>query len=262
MVMEMKNTLVPFIFTCIIVVSCNQKSVPSPKLIINGTLAKITDVPYISRIFSIHDIVGLGWNQDCTGTIIHESWILTAAHCFQKTKVQSIKIRVGVHMLNHYGGAHDVDHCICHPEFDQRLNENDVCLLKLSEPLVFSDKIKKAELATSDEGIENVTIAGYGITKTHLSVLYLSMMEMTINNECTGERKYVYPQKICFSSKKIKPDFGDSGAGYISKTDDSSKFIVVGVHARIQLVSDVWLITGARVSHYAQWIQNIMMLCS
>uniref|UniRef100_A0A8D0GVC9 Peptidase S1 domain-containing protein n=1 Tax=Sphenodon punctatus TaxID=8508 RepID=A0A8D0GVC9_SPHPU len=99
----------------------------------------------------------------CSGTLLNEEWVVTAAHCY---------MRLGEHDVDAYTGnevfstAVDI---IEHPNFTSHSNvyENDIMLLKLDPPVVFTSYVSPLSLATCSADVGTVcTVMGWGTTTT------------------------------------------------------------------------------------------------
>ncbi|TVQ91128.1 MAG: hypothetical protein EA393_05015, partial [Bacteroidetes bacterium] len=97
--------------------------------IVGGEDANIEDYPW-------HVALMQGTTQFCAGSIIHEEWILTAAHCVLGSWTPQY-IRAGVTNRTHTTGQDiNVIQIIAHPDFDDPVKwANDIALLRLQTPL-------------------------------------------------------------------------------------------------------------------------------
>jgi hypothetical protein len=123
---------------------CGKSNVEINARIINGEEA----VPYSwSMIISLrYDFLdnGNSFTHVCGGTILTDSYILTAASCFDRingdVKLANITIAAGIHKRSQPRQIiRDVDEIIIHPNWTDQRNryEHDIALLHLSEPLDF-----------------------------------------------------------------------------------------------------------------------------
>ncbi|NXH93089.1 FA10 factor, partial [Edolisoma coerulescens] len=87
----------------------------------------------------------------CGGTILNEYFILTAAHCINQSK--EIKVVVGEvdrEKKEQSETMHTVDKILVHSKFVAETYDNDIALLKLKEPVRFSEYVVAACLPKAD----------------------------------------------------------------------------------------------------------------
>ena len=82
-------------------------------------------------------------DNTCGGTILDETTILSAAHCFYPGKVSYIEAGIKARAsLN--GQKISVNETIIHPMYDPRNHDNDVAILKLKSSLTFNEDVQPA----------------------------------------------------------------------------------------------------------------------
>jgi secreted trypsin-like serine protease len=104
--------------------------------IINGTPAAADNWPWMVAIGNTYSTISS--TQFCGGSLIHPSWILTAAHCTLDETVDTIKVLLGTHDLAQEKNAEVIKlkEIIRHPEYDKHPEnpKHDIALLHLEQP--------------------------------------------------------------------------------------------------------------------------------
>ncbi|XP_076251997.1 trypsin-1-like isoform X2 [Rhynchophorus ferrugineus] len=132
----------------------------SPLRIIGGETANIEDYPYQVLLM----IEGEG---KCGGSILSETFIITAAHCVFDQKASQLSIRAGSSFRTSGGEIVSVA-SFKYPEddFDSSTYDYDIAILRLTKPLTYGDGISPVLLPNSDDEIiqgENAKASGWGM---------------------------------------------------------------------------------------------------
>uniref|UniRef100_A0A8C5WF19 Peptidase S1 domain-containing protein n=1 Tax=Leptobrachium leishanense TaxID=445787 RepID=A0A8C5WF19_9ANUR len=82
----------------------------------------------------------------CGGSLLSESWVMTAAHCFESSDDVSLyRVFLGAHQLSHLDDANvvsmQVKRIITHPDFLYEGSSGDIALVELEKPVQYSSYI-------------------------------------------------------------------------------------------------------------------------
>jgi Trypsin len=117
----------------------------------------VPDAEYIVADADYPALVDLISRGDCVGTLIHESFVLSVAHCAADLR-RGDSLEVG-------GAAHVVAGVHLHPEWTDR-DKYDIALVRLEQPVAGVDPIPIYR--GSDELGAVITLVGRGVTATGL----------------------------------------------------------------------------------------------
>lgn len=120
---------------------------PNKNRIVGGVEVRSNKYPWTVQLTQ-----GRNGRLFCGGTLIHSQYVLTAGHCIHGMKWQNIHVR-----LNQYDRSSPANAITksllsanVHKDYNTNTLENDIALLKLSEPVTISGNIRPACLPPSE----------------------------------------------------------------------------------------------------------------
>ena len=108
---------------------------PSPR-IIGGNVVPASAVPWTVAI--LHTSQSNGYQaQFCGGSLIDQSWVLTAAHCMVGETTVGVDVGWGQSLLSNMTAVnrHAISQIVIHPSYNASASTSDVALLKLATPV-------------------------------------------------------------------------------------------------------------------------------
>ncbi|XP_046745054.1 chymotrypsin-2-like [Diprion similis] len=184
--------------------------------IVGGTSAKDGQFPYQVSLRSKN-------HHFCGGSIMNERWILTAAHCIYGSNNDSVTVVVGTPTLDNGGDSYQSRRLVHHPSYNEILIRDDIGLIEVEKPILFTDKVQPVALPTEDFDKPNQTavLSGWGTTSypgkasNELQYITLSVIDQ---NECLNTSFRVTKSNICTLNKTGEGAcHGDSGGPLVSE---------------------------------------------
>ncbi|XP_040577217.1 tryptase beta-2 [Lepeophtheirus salmonis] len=249
--------------------------------IINGVGVEEGDIPWQVAIKLKPSSGPSFW---CGGTIISESFVITAAHCLKDRIISGINIKLDISKCYVYAGGnlgqetgvqYNFSMYIMHPSFKKIDGKNihDIGLVQIKGSFDFSSVIQPACLPfyqTEPVMTESsVVVSGWGRTdpKVDLAASRLMRADLYVKNISSsickrGKEGVVDPDSLlCIWNPPSSGCFGDSG-GPVT-LEESGRCILVGVISQgVQCGATGQGAINVKVSYYLDWIySNIMKLC-
>ncbi|XP_046658603.1 CLIP domain-containing serine protease 2-like [Homalodisca vitripennis] len=229
--------------------------------IIGGKQAALGQYPWIVRLgYATNDegnVVGI---YECGGAIISPRYVLTAAHCStDHMRKNLLEVRIGEHYTESDPDCVDgecaprvqdigVEEESCHLNYlGHEEFSNDICLLRLQEPIVFSDFVQPICLPVFNNIIEHnfegeyLEVAGWGHFSMGTESIFGSHTLLTVsvpvqsNVFCTEKYRghtEIFSTQMCAGGEPGKDSCsGDSGGPLMKpfSINTSTRYFLIGI---------------------------------
>lgn len=239
--------------------------------IVGGQPAKPGDFPW--------QVLLLGQTTAAAGALIHDNWVLTAAHAVYEKRMaaSSLNIRMGIlkRLSPHYTQAWP-EEIFIHEGYTHGAGfDNDIALIKLKNKVTINGSIMpvclpRKEAASLMRTDFTGTVAGWGLTQKGLLARNLMFVDIPIadHQKCTTVYEKLYPgvrvsaNMLCAGLETGGKDScrGDSGGALVFLDNETQRWFVGGI------VSWGSINCGAadqygvytKVINYIPWIENII----
>ncbi|XP_055747700.1 trypsin I-P1-like [Salvelinus fontinalis] len=111
-------------------------------------------------------------NHYCGATLIRPQWVVSAAHCWRPA--QLIQVVLSEHSLVEEEGfeqVFNISKILVHYSYNYKTFNNDIMLIKLSEPAKLNAYVQPAPLPEDDTpalpGYTTCTVSGWGVTRIY-----------------------------------------------------------------------------------------------
>jgi len=212
---------------------------PDESRIVGGHVAKPYSWPWQAEM-CMSGSFGGSCALRCGGSIIDENWIMCASHCVDGyvNSPQRFHMKVGTYDYHNNNEAGEVvtnvTQIIMHPQYKHPHEySHDMSLLKLSQPLTWTDHIQPVCLPANEDDLlvegKAMFVTGWGATSeggpvsSQLRQVIVPSLSMS---HCTQEygSSQIDDTMICAGKQGVDSCQGDSGGPLVTKHTDGRWF--------------------------------------
>ncbi|XP_055688462.1 chymotrypsin-1-like [Lutzomyia longipalpis] len=186
----------------------------------------------------------------CSGTIVSDRWVLSAAHCLAEATPESTSVFIG---HGQPGGTTEIlaDTLITYPFYEPTTRINDIGLIRTRDQIVFNDFIQPLPIGKEEVpgGVSAVTV---GFTGTSVRWVFSSTLTNSECIEAVGMPDSVLDSNIC----AMRIDEGDHGfilPGSILMVGNTAAGILFW-----SIPSPEFIDSFIRLSEFHDWIQAVI----
>ncbi|KAI8432281.1 hypothetical protein MSG28_004708 [Choristoneura fumiferana] len=244
-----------------------SKLVENPERVAGGGSTAIAAIPYQAGLIITFRII---FQSVCGGTVISDTRVLTAAHCYTDgaSTAQAMTVVLGSSLLFSGGTRFETMDFVLNPGYNPNIAANDLAVIRTPR-ITFSIFIQPVALPSGSEinmdfvGFQ-ATVSGYGVTRHGDSIgLLQGLTSVTVpvmrNNECSAiYGNFIQNHHLCTNGAGGRGACGGDTGGPLVVTNNWRR-ILIGVSSFVaQDGCHIGLPSGySRVTAFLSWILSI-----
>ncbi|MEE6460400.1 hypothetical protein FKM82_000951 [Ascaphus truei] len=210
---------------------CGKRSLDPLSKIIGGTNAFLGAWPWQASLRQ-------NGNHKCGATLISNTWLVTAAHCFDMNHDLNLwTVVLGTISLHSISGLR-IQELIIYENYTSKTHTNDIAMLRLSTPVTFTRNIRPVCLPETSDIFPDDTscfVTGWGALTSDagaLSPVLQQAQVKTINSsKCSSPQLYgdvITTSMICagYVTGLIDACQGDSGGPLVTQAFNNTWFLI------------------------------------
>lgn len=240
------------------------------KLTVVGHRDNLKSYPYVALVI-FHHKNSINSNEEqwsvCSAFVIGEQWLLTAANCVARSPSWSgAKAILGKSDDDENGDIFDVESYLIHENYPERppptIAANDICLLKTTQLIQFTEKIQPIALPVPcevPEYFQILYIVGHNYSHEEVPSQSLNAVEMLPDefNKCDEFEILESDPAIHFCTRSADhtlhvPCLSDRGSAVVAERDDDSLVVLGVVGGNNKCYKSI----NIRLTAYLNWIQE------